>query len=202
MRPIGTVLGVVLLLVGCRDTASSPAMTSPTQTTGASAAPPPRVRGIVYDVTAQGRHPLEGVGLDISVEYQSWPPVVFSGPDGRFTSATSTSSSFKIAGTKANYSQPCRLQASGTDADHEVFWCRTISCRPPESQRLTPSQRRCCPVASSNGRPRAITPLRARRLPWISREAMAGRRARRRSATPAGVISYATSSMSPVWAWR
>ena len=120
MRRLVATLGVVLLALGCGET-GSPLTPSPTPSPGLSSPPLPTVHGIVYEVTVQGRRPLSGVGLDISVEYQSWPPVVFSGPDGRFASQTGNSRSFKIAATKANYSQPCRVQANGVDADHEIY---------------------------------------------------------------------------------
>jgi hypothetical protein len=123
VRRIVTTLGVVLVFVGCSDTRSPVTPTPLPIPTATPSTPVPLqpIRGIVYEVTAQGRHPLVGVGLDISVEYQSWPPVVFSGQDGRFTSQAANSPSLKIAATKATYSQPCRVQASGVDADHEIY---------------------------------------------------------------------------------
>jgi hypothetical protein len=75
--------------------------------------------GIVYEMSVDSRRPLASVGLDISVEYQSWPPSTFTDSEGRFTA--NVGPGLKIAATKAGYSQPCRVPTRTQTEPHEVY---------------------------------------------------------------------------------
>jgi hypothetical protein len=116
-------IGVVVVLgsSGCAESPRSPVAASEVQP-----APPPVVpviaalNGIVYEVNADSRRPLASVGLDISIEYQSWPPSTFTDSNGRFTRAN-VGPGLKIAATKSGYSQPCRVQVRTPTELHEVF---------------------------------------------------------------------------------
>ena len=115
-------IGIVVILtgLGCSETPSSPVAPSEVPT-----APPvdpviSTLNGIVYEVSVGSRRPLASVGLDISVEYQSWPPSRFTDSEGRF-SAPNVGPGLKIAATKTGHSQPCRVQVRTPTALHEVY---------------------------------------------------------------------------------
>ena len=117
-----TTLSVVLLAFGCSET-RSPVAPSPTPTSSSTPPlpSPTQVRGVVYEVAADGRRPLAGVGLDISPEYQSRFPITESNAEGQFTAELVPRDGFKIVGIKTNYSQPCRLPVPTGVADYEVY---------------------------------------------------------------------------------
>jgi hypothetical protein len=116
---------VMLLAAACRGPQPSPV--APSAISSLPAGPPTpagvTVRGIVYEVTADGRRPLPGAGVDISPEYQSWAPTIVTDADGRFASsaALGTLRSLKIIATKGDYSQPCRMPVQDAQVDHEVY---------------------------------------------------------------------------------
>ena len=114
--------GIVVLLtgLGCGESPSSPI--APSEVRPAPPVMPvySTLNGIVYDVSVNSRRPLASVGLDISVEYQSWPPSTFTDSEGRFT-ARNVGPGLKIAATKTGYSQPCRVPVRTQTAPHEVY---------------------------------------------------------------------------------
>lgn len=109
---------VVVVSVACGEprTPSAPSVTPPP--TG-NPVTQQVVRGVVYEVDANGRRPLAGAGVDISPEFQSWPPSMFTDQDGRFTGG-SADRTLKIIATKAGYSQPCRVPVNPAVAEHEI----------------------------------------------------------------------------------
>src|SRR5437588_4815498 len=82
--------------------------------------PPPSafsVSGIVYESTASGRRSLAGVGIDVSLEYQSWPPRTTSDAQGHYQvsgSYVASNGGFKVRGELPGYSQPCRAPITPT----------------------------------------------------------------------------------------
>jgi hypothetical protein len=115
---------VFLLATACRGTQPSPV--------AASAIPSPlaglptsgvTVTGIVYEVTTDGRRPLADAGVDISPEYQSWPPTLVTDANGRFASSVVWGAlrHLKIIASKPDYSQPCRVPVQDAQVDHEVY---------------------------------------------------------------------------------
>ena len=115
-------IGIVVILtgLGCSKAPSSPIAPSEVR-----AAPPiipvvSSLNGIVTEVSVDSRRPLASVGLDISVEYQSWPPSTFTDSEGRFT-AQNVGPGLKIAATKTGYSQPCRVPVRTQTEPHEVY---------------------------------------------------------------------------------
>ena len=118
--PLAISIVVVVIGVGCSESPSSPVAPSEVRT-----APPvlpvfSTLNGIVYDVRVDSRRPLASVGLDISVEYQSWPPSTFTDSEGRFT-ALNVGPGLKIAATKTGYSQPCRVPVRTQTEPSEVY---------------------------------------------------------------------------------
>ena len=118
--PLATGIVVILAGLGCSELPSSPMAPSE-----ARPAPPfvpviSTLNGIVYEAGAGSRRPLAAVGLDISVEYQSWPPSTFTDSEGRFT-ARNVGPDLKIAATKMGYSQPCRVAVRTPTEPHEVY---------------------------------------------------------------------------------
>ena len=63
--------------------------------------------GVVYESTADGVRPLAGVPLDVSVEYQQWPPKVTSDNEGGYA-VILRRGQFKVVAEKAGFVQPCR----------------------------------------------------------------------------------------------
>jgi hypothetical protein len=72
-------------------------------------------------MSASGREPLAGAGIDVSVEYQSWPPSTFSDANGRFSFDAMAGLKLKIVATKPGFSQPCRVPVDPGTLDHEVY---------------------------------------------------------------------------------
>jgi len=85
---------------------SPPAGSQPASTQ--SPAPPFTLSGVVYESTADGLRPLAGIPLDVSVEYQQWPPKVTSDSQGRYSVSGLQPDKLKVAAEKEGYSQPCR----------------------------------------------------------------------------------------------
>jgi hypothetical protein len=117
-------LAGVLAMVACSEprtpVASSP-LTPPA--TVIPVPPVPSITGIVFEVDANGRRPLGGAGIDISPEYQSWQPAIFTDHDGRFMGPGrgAVHQGLKIIATRTGYSQPCRVSVSAMAVDHEVY---------------------------------------------------------------------------------
>ena len=86
--------------------ASSPAAPTPVAT--ASPLPPFTLSGTVYESTASGLKPLAGAPVDISVEYQSWPPKTTTDAEGRYSLSSLGPEKLKVFIDKEGYSQPCR----------------------------------------------------------------------------------------------
>ena len=115
-------LGAIVLCVACNETRSPVAPSSPAPASSPLAPVTFTLTGVVYEATAGGRRPLAGVGLDISVEYQSWPPRVFSDATGRYrVPNTSPSGSLKVTAEMPGYKQPCRVAVMHTDADQDLY---------------------------------------------------------------------------------
>jgi hypothetical protein len=116
------VLGAIVLGVACTETRSPVAPSSPAAASSSAAPVTFTLTGVVYEATAAGRRPLARVGLDVSVEYQSWPPRVFSDATGRYrVPNTSLSGPLKIIAEIAGYKQPCRVAVVQTDADQDLY---------------------------------------------------------------------------------
>jgi hypothetical protein len=122
MRHILVSFGVLLSTLGCRGTPSLPlAPSTPPRSSGTIPSPAPifNITGVVYDSTADGHRPLPGVAIDISVEYQSWPPTITTDSAGRYRAAGGGGR--KLVAEKAGYSQPCRVPIIATDRDQHVY---------------------------------------------------------------------------------
>lgn len=122
MKQILVSFGILFSALGCRDTPSLPLAPSPlppSSVTIPPAAPIFNITGVVYDVTADGRRPLPGVAIDISVEYQSWPPTITTDAEGRYRAFGGDGR--KLVAEKAGYSQPCRVPIIATDRDQDVY---------------------------------------------------------------------------------
>jgi hypothetical protein len=103
------IIGLALLATGCSGTPTPATSPSPQSPVPGAPAPPQgtTISGVVYESTPEGLRPLPGVGLDISVEYQSWPPMVTTDNEGRYQLALLSSQNFKVRAEKPGYSQPC-----------------------------------------------------------------------------------------------
>lgn len=125
MKRVLVTSAIMLLAAACRGTQPSPV--APSAIPSSPAAPPTpaaaAVRGIVYEVTTDERRPLFGAGVDISPEYQSWPPTFVTDADGRFalSAGLGALNPLKIIATKHDYSQPCRVPVRDAQVDHEVY---------------------------------------------------------------------------------
>ena len=113
MRPyrLGCLFG--LLAAACSDDMAGPSTTPPvTPTRTATPTPTPSftLSGTVYEHTPTGARPLADVPLDISVEYQSWPPKLRTDADGRYSYPGATGA-LKVKADLEGYSQPCRAGA-------------------------------------------------------------------------------------------
>ena len=116
------ILGAIVLGVACNETRSPVAPSSPAPVSSPSAPVSFTLTGVVYEATTAGRRPLAGVGLDVSVEYQSWPPKVFSDTTGRYRVPNMlVSGSLKIIAEMPGYKQPCRVAVMQTDADQDLY---------------------------------------------------------------------------------
>jgi len=77
---------VAAFVSACHSSPSSPSVAPPSTT-------PPvgqvgLVSGTVWECTITGRQPLPGVGIDVSPEFQSWPPITTTDANGRFQAST------------------------------------------------------------------------------------------------------------------
>lgn len=135
MNRVLTFVALALLGTACGETARTPSAPS-RPLTAAGAAPSPStpnsaVTGVVYEVTAAGRRPLGGVGIDMSAGYQSWPPQVTTDGDGRYTFPTVLPSlalsGQKLIAEKAGYSQPCRVQVVPGIRDHDIHLVSNVT---------------------------------------------------------------------------
>ena len=73
-----------------------------------SAAPGFTLSGTVYESTRDGRRPLAGAPLDISLDYQARSPITTTDADGRYSFMGSSLAKLNVRVEKAGYSQPCR----------------------------------------------------------------------------------------------
>ena len=64
--------------------------------------------GTVYESKRDGRRPVAGVPLDISVDYQSRSPRTTTDAEGRYRFTGSSSEKLNVRVEKEGYSQPCR----------------------------------------------------------------------------------------------
>jgi hypothetical protein len=108
-QKVGAILLTCVLAVACdgptRPTPippqpSPPPITNPTREFTLS--------GTVFEATASGLTPLVGVGIDVSPDYQSHSPRIFSDAEGRYQVSV-TSQTVKLVGEKEGYGQPCRV---------------------------------------------------------------------------------------------
>jgi hypothetical protein len=77
---------------------------------------------MVYESTPDGPRPFAGVPLDISVDFQSWPPKSTSDTQGRYSVSGLTAQKLKVRAEKSGYSQPCRSAITLTaDATLDVY---------------------------------------------------------------------------------
>jgi hypothetical protein len=119
-------LGLILLAAACGEPPRSPVAPSAPLPPNSTTLPPTpaqfNITGVVYETSADGRRPLAGVGIDVSVEYQSWRPQTTSDAEGRYSiSGMSPTLALKLIATKAGYSQPCRLPIIATNQVHDVY---------------------------------------------------------------------------------
>ena len=118
------VLGLVVLAAACGDSPGPAAAPSSVPPLPSSPAPMRTiaVTGTVYESTASGRRPLANVDIDISVEYQSWPPTVRTDANGRYRRPNVIPGPpLKLVAEKEGYSQPCRVPIQVTEADQDVY---------------------------------------------------------------------------------
>jgi hypothetical protein len=99
----------VAFVSACNSSPSSP-----------SVAPPPTpqpvvttVAGTVWESTITGRQPLPGVGIDLSPEFQYWPPTTTTDAQGHYQ-VTTIHGTGKVRAELAGYSQPCRVPVTAT----------------------------------------------------------------------------------------
>ena len=105
MRPVLAIVLLMLVETACQRSQPAPASPSP-----AAPSPSPAsgltLSGVVYEITSTGQRALAGVGIDVSPEYQSWPPETSTDANGHYEVAGAAD--LKVIVTKAGYSQPCR----------------------------------------------------------------------------------------------
>jgi hypothetical protein len=103
-------LAAIVFTSACED--RTPVAPSPSPSVSSRDLPTPSamflLTGTVYESTREGRRPLAGMPLDISVEYQSWPPRATTDADGRYRFSASSSETLHVRAEKEGYSQPCR----------------------------------------------------------------------------------------------
>lgn len=123
MSRLLSIFAMVATIAACGEP-RPPTAPSPTQAPPATNAPAPTpqvtLTGVVYESTAAGRRPLPDVPLDLSVEYQSWPPSLTTDANGRYT-WLGNGSGLKVVAQKAGYSQPCRVSLRPTTADQDLY---------------------------------------------------------------------------------
>jgi hypothetical protein len=109
----------VVALVGCRAGPTVPSRTSTppldlTPIFGPVSAGIFTLSGTVYESAPAGVRPLAGVPLDVSVEYQSWPPRTTSDSEGHYQLSVFGTQKLKVAAKKEGYAQPCRAAVDVT----------------------------------------------------------------------------------------
>ena len=110
-------LTVIALAAACSESRRMPSAPSPMPTASPVPLPPSDVTGIVYEMTSAGARPLAGVGIDMSPEYQSWPPTVMTDAEGRYS--VPGMGGGKLVAEKTGYSQPCRVPVTGRE--HDIY---------------------------------------------------------------------------------
>jgi hypothetical protein len=121
-------LALTLMAGACNESQRPPTTPSTTPTIPSpspSEAPPQNgaftLSGVVYEITREGRRPLAGVPLDVSVEYQQRPPKVTSDSEGRY-SLSNQAGQLKVKAEKEGFSQPCRANVDLTqDGILDIF---------------------------------------------------------------------------------
>jgi hypothetical protein len=97
-------VAVVVALVSACNSPSSPSVVPPATQPVAQVV----ISGTVWESTITGRQPLPGVGIDVSPEFQSWPPTTTTDAQGRFH-LTPIHGTGKVRAELTGYSQPCRV---------------------------------------------------------------------------------------------
>jgi hypothetical protein len=96
---------ISLCAIACGQSSSPSPPTTPTPSNADSS-----ISGTVYQVTAHGVSPLAGVGLDITVEYQAWPPNATSDANGGYRlGGLLDGRPMKVRAEKEGFSQPCAV---------------------------------------------------------------------------------------------
>ena len=103
---------LLLLATACTDSHTAPVAPSGLPN-GSTGAPPALVNlsGTVYEYTPAGRRSLPNVPLDVSVDFQAWPPQLTSDAEGRYGILKAPMSALKVRAEAPGYSQPCRAGA-------------------------------------------------------------------------------------------
>ncbi len=105
----GALLAIIALTPGCDTRTPITPSTSPAADSAVpSAERMPTLTGTVYEATREGRRPLAGIPLDISVDYQQRSPVTTTDADGQYRFFGSSLEKWNVRVEKAGYSQPCR----------------------------------------------------------------------------------------------
>ena len=107
---LGALLTMIALTWGCETrtpitpsvSPNSAAVVMPSAATGFT------LSGTVYESTREGRRPLAGASLDISIDYQARLPVTTTDVDGRYSFVGASLEKLNVRVEKAGYSQPCR----------------------------------------------------------------------------------------------
>lgn len=102
---------VVAFVAACNSSPSSPSVAPPP--TPQPVAQVSMVTGTVWESTIAGRQPLPGVGIDLSGEFQSWPPTTTTDAQGHYQ-VTTVHGTGKVRAVLAGYSQPCRVPVTAT----------------------------------------------------------------------------------------
>ena len=105
---LGSVLlAAIVFTLGCED--RTPVAPSLSPAAGSPALPAVfTLTGTVYESTRDGRRPVAGLPLDISVDYQSRSPVTTTDAEGHYRFTGSSSEKLNVRVEKEGYSQPCR----------------------------------------------------------------------------------------------
>jgi hypothetical protein len=116
-------LASIVCNLGCEDRHPSAPSAS---AAGSQVRPAPpgvfTLSGIVYESTRDGRRPLAGIPLDISVDYQSRSPMTATDAEGRYRFSGSSSDKLNVRVQKEGYSQPCRSAvALSADSVMDVY---------------------------------------------------------------------------------
>jgi hypothetical protein len=122
-RLLRQTLGFAIFTIACDDaTPIRPSSVRPPPSQTAQLSSGARLSGVVYEATTEGLRPLAGVPLDISVEYQAWPPLTTSDGAGRYSVSGLSTGNLKVRAEMQGYSQPCRAAIALTgDGTLDVF---------------------------------------------------------------------------------